>query len=96
LIGEVERKMRLIAEAKDYSGFKYKPIAQLSRELVEKGVISNQLYNLTREFSHIRNEIVHGIVQINDHDLKIAVDIGEIILTELDKVYKKTSPPMKK
>jgi len=91
LIGEVERKLRLIAEAKDYSGFKYRPIVQLSSDLLQKEVISNKLYVLIKQFSHIRNEIVHGIVQINDQDLKTAINAGEIILTELDKVYKKTS-----
>ena len=88
IIGEVERKLRLIAEAKDYSGFKYKPIIQLSSDLLHKEVISNKLYVLIKQFSHIRNQIVHGIVQINDQDLKTAINAGEIILTELDKVYK--------
>lgn len=91
LIGEVERKLRLLAEAKDYSGFKYRPIVQLSSDLLQKGVISDKLYALIRQFSHIRNQIVHGIVQINDQDLKTSIDAGEIILTELDKIYKRIS-----
>lgn len=89
LIGEIERKLRLIAEAKDYSGFKYRPIVQLSSDLVKKEVISDKLYALIRQFWHIRNNIVHGIVGINDQDLKTAIAAGEIILTELDRVYKK-------
>lgn len=89
LIGEVERKLRLIAEAKDFSGYKYRPMVQLSSELFKKQIINEKLYAIIRQFSHIRNEIVHGIVQINDEDLKAAILAGEIILTELDKAYKK-------
>ena len=89
LIGEVERKLRLIAEAKDYSGFKYIPIIQLSSDLVRKEVISVKLLPLIKQFWHIRNEIVHRVVGINDNDLKVAITAGEIILTELDKVYKR-------
>jgi len=90
LIVEVERKLRMIAESRDFSGYKYVPVPRLVSGLVEKEVIKKELGDLIRRFWQIRNKIVHGVVDITDRNLKDATSIGEVILTELDKVYEKT------
>lgn len=79
----------MIAELKDFSGYKFRPVFHLVSELIAKEVITKDLGDLIRRFWRIRNQIVHGIVRITGHDLQSATSIGEVIMTELDKVYEK-------
>ena len=87
LIVEVERKLRMIAEWKDFSGYKYVPVRKLVYELVRKEVIPKDLSALLNRFWDIRNRIVHGAVEITRDNLEDATTIGEIVLTELNKIY---------
>lgn len=90
LIVEIERKLRMIAEWKDFSGYKYVPVRKLVSELVSKNVITKELGSMMDRFWRIRNQIVHGEVDITEDNLKDATSIGEIILTELEKIYEQT------
>lgn len=90
LVGEIEKKLRMIAEWKDFTGYKYSPVRKLVSALIQKGVISQRLGALVHDFWGIRNRIVHGEMEITESNLKNASSIGEIVLTELEKIYEQT------
>jgi uncharacterized protein YutE (UPF0331/DUF86 family) len=74
LQAEIVRKLRMISECRDFSGYRYRSVRDLTRILVQQGVITEPLAELITRFWHIRNEIIHcSEAKISNRALKDAV-----------------------
>jgi uncharacterized protein YutE (UPF0331/DUF86 family) len=87
LANEIETKLRIIGELKGPSGYKYTSMARYARDLAKANIISSRLADLIARFRNVRNEIVHYTRNISRSQLEDAIYIGEVILTELNKIY---------
>lgn len=74
----VEKKLRNIADNNQIKSAK--SIKQLSKELVDAGIINKNIYSLICDISPLRNEIVHnGIDRITPRDLEISLNVINMI-----------------
>jgi hypothetical protein len=90
LVIEIEKKLRLLS-GKPEESWKYASMPRMTERLVRNEVIDRRLSDLIRKFWDLRNRVVHGRVVITKEHLEEAISIGEVILSQLDEAYKRTS-----
>jgi len=86
MVTEIERALREIATNNDIRGAERAPLKKLVDLLVEERILSKDLAHIITEFRMMRNGIFHGKIEVNARNLADAITVGEIVLSELEKV----------
>ena len=86
LVTEVENKLREIAMKKGVRSAEHASLQQMIRQLEKMGVLPAKLGHIIEDFRFLRNGIFHGKVAMTAGTLKDAITVGEIVLTELERV----------
>lgn len=96
LTGQIERRLNDIYEevvgweskvGQPITARRYIPVPKLVNELVKLGFMPINLGALIRDFLGLRNKIIHG-ESFTANDLTNAVEIGTIVMSELDRMEK--------
>lgn len=91
LVIEIERKIRLLAEKAGMKTWRYSAVSRTTRSLRAQGIIRKEIADLIVSFWHIRNSVMHGRTSITKANLEEAIDIGRVVLSELEVAYKEAS-----
>ena len=82
---EIEKKLKILAEKRAVTSWKYTSVRKLVEILQQYEVIDDKLGYLINSFWMIRNKVIHGQIDITQDRLNEAIEIGEAILTKLEK-----------
>jgi hypothetical protein len=89
LIIEIEKKLKLLASKYGEESWRYMSVRKIIDQLSKKGEIDSNLASIIRDFWTLRNRTIHGDIVITRDRLEDAIQIGETILSRLDKSYSK-------
>lgn len=87
LIIEIEKKLKLLVSKSGGESWKYTSVTKIVGQLETSGIIDHNLAKLIRQFWYLRNKTIHGEIVITKDSLEEAIQIGEAILSKLEKAY---------
>lgn len=86
---EIEKRIRLIAANLGLMGIRYKPMSELLSVLISKKIIGSNSAMLVQTFWRARNEAIHGVRELSEHEFVKLMKMGKILLSELDRGYRR-------
>lgn len=90
LVIEIEKKLHLLSRKPEES-WKFTSVPRIVDLLVQNEVIDRNLAELIRGFWNLRNQVVHGRINITEELLDDAISAGEVILSQLEESFRRNS-----
>jgi len=90
VIGEVERRVGNAYEAVFHQNPGRRPMVYMLSRLAESNALDRRLVSLIEEFIDLRNALIHGRSSAKETDLWRGIEIGEAIISKLDKAMDST------